>query len=304
VPAARAAVSIYDRGFLYGDAFFETIRFYGGRPLFWDEHLRRLAASLGRFAIPWPEHDLRRAASDLLAACALREAALRLTITRGVGEGLVPPPGIAPTCVLVARAIPSDLAAERERGWSVVRLAFGHGRGGTTSSHKNVDYLAAVAGRMRAARSHASEALFVEADGTVSEGTTSNVFTVRRGVVQTPPVAAGALPGITRAAVVRAARRAGIEIRESPLRARDLDAADEIFLTGSVIEVMPVVRLDRRRVGAGTPGDVTRAVQSLYARVVARGLERADASAPRAGKRSPRPRVCSAADPLATPDRP
>jgi branched-subunit amino acid aminotransferase/4-amino-4-deoxychorismate lyase len=186
----------------------------------------------------------------------------------------VPPPDIAPTAILTARAIPAGLDAERARGVAVVLLPFGHGRGGATSGHKNVDYLAAVAGRMRAARRGAAEALFVETDGTIDEGTTSNLFLVRRGALHTPPVAAGCLPGITRQTVVRAALRAGLAVRERPVRPADVAAADEVFLTGSVVEVLPVVRIDGRRVASGRPGAVTQRVQGLYRAVVDRALQR------------------------------
>ncbi len=274
VPAGRAVVSAFDRGFLYGDAFFETIRAYDGRLFLWEEHLRRLGASLRRFAVPRPAADLRRAATDLLAACGLREAAIRLTVTRGVGEGLAPPPGIAPTVLLTARAVAPDLAAQRQAGVAAIRLPFGHGQRSPRSGHKSTDYLAAVAGRMLAGRRRAAEALFVEADGCVSEGTTSNLFVVRGGTLRTPPLEAGCLPGITRQHVLAIARRAGLEVRQTPVRATSLASADELFVTGTVIEILPVVRLDGHPIADAAPGPVTRHLQELYRRFVARTLAR------------------------------
>jgi branched-chain amino acid aminotransferase len=274
LPAGEASVSIFDRGLLYGDALFETVRVYAGTPLLWREHLRRLERSLARFAIPVPDHDLAIAASRLLAACGLADAALRLTVTRGVGEGLLPPPGIAPTAILTARAIPATLERDRERGIAVVRLPFGSGSG-VASGHKSIAYLPAVAGRRLAARRGAAEAIYVEADGTIGEATTANLFLVRRGVLLTPPPAAGCLAGITRQSVVRIARRCGLDVRERVVRREDPDIADEIFLTGSIAEVVPVVRLDGRRVGDGAPGDVTRRVQELYRRFAAASVARA-----------------------------
>lgn len=279
VPVEQARVSIFDRGFLYGDAFFETVRVYRGRPFLWQGHLRRLRASLRTFAVPWPRHDLRAAALALLDACSLDDAAVRVTVTRGAAEGLVPPRGLAPTAVITARTIPESLVEERARGISVIRLPFGHGRGGVASGHKNVDYLPAVAGRMRAAQRGATEALFVEADGTISEGTTSNLFVVRRGRLLTPPTQAGCLPGLTRQVVERLAERAGVAVRETPIAARELGEADEVFLTGTVIEVLPVVRIDGRRIASGRPGPITLRLQQLYRSYVERSLGRAAAPA-------------------------
>lgn len=275
VPVGEARVSIFDRGFLYGDAFFETVRVYRGRPFLWDGHLRRLRASLRAFGVAWPRQDLRNAALALLEACGLADAALRVTVTRGVGEGLIPPRDLEPVAVITARTIPESLPDERARGIAVIRLPFGHGRGSVTSGHKNVDYLPAVAGRMRAGKRGATEALFVESDGNISEGTTSNLFVVRHGRLLTPPAQAGCLPGLTRQLVVRIAERAGLSVREAPIPAGRLDDADEVFLTGSVIEVLPVVRIDGRRLGSGRPGPITLRLQGAYRSHVERSLARA-----------------------------
>lgn len=274
VPAARASISVFDRGFLYGDAVFETVRAYEGRLFLWPLHERRLVASLRTFGIARPGFDLRRAAERVLAASGLADAAVRVTVSRGSGEGLVPRPGLAPTVVIAARAVPCDLAELRARGARAIRLPFGRGSGGITDGHKTTAYLSAVIGKSRAVARGALEALYVERDGTVSEGTTSNVFVVRRGALVTPPIEAGCLPGVTRSVVLRLARRAGLELRMRPLRSAELAAADELFLTASTLEVMPVVRLDGRRIADGAPGPVTRLLQERYARFVRRTLAR------------------------------
>ena len=260
---------MFDRGLLYGDAAFETVRVYQGRPFRWEQHRRRLRTTLARLAIPFPEVDLRQATADLLEAAGMPDASVRLTITRGVGEGLAPGPGLTPTVLLIPRAIPEGIQEARARGVAVIRLPFGHGQHGFTTGHKTTDYAAAVQGRILAARNDAFEALYVEQDGTISEATTSNVFCVRRGQLLTPPVGAGCLPGITRELVLQIARRSGIPIRETPLRSRDLGRAEEVFLTGSVIEIVPVVRIDGSPLGAGTPGEITTRLQRAYQRRVA-----------------------------------
>lgn len=205
-----------------------------------------------------------------MAASGLAEAAIRLTVTRGEGEGLAPPPGLEPTVMLLPRPVPPGLDAAREAGVPVIRLPFGQGRHGFTSGHKTTDYAAAVQGRIRATEADAFEALYVEQDGALSEATTSNVFAVRRGELLTPALAEGCLPGITRQLVLDLARRANLEIRETTLRAKTLTRVQELFLTGSVIEIVPVVAVDGRAVGTGTPGPITRTLQEAYRRKVAR----------------------------------
>lgn len=269
VPASRARISVFDRGLLYGDAVFETVRIYGGKPFRWREHLRRLTTTLKRLAIPLPAADLRDAIDEVVHAARLPEAAVRLTITRGVGEGLAPPPDLEPTVLLIPRPIPTGLEEARAGGVRVIRLPFGQGRFGFTSGHKTTDYAAAVQGRIRARDARAFEAVYVEDDGAISEATTSNVFGIRRGRLTTPPVAAGCLPGITRELVLSLARKAGVPTRETSVQASELHEFDEMFLTGSVIELVPVTEVDDRPVGKGVPGPITGKLQKAYARRVA-----------------------------------
>ncbi len=274
VPSARASVSVFDRGFLYGDAIFETVRAYDGRLFLWPQHARRLAASLRAFRIPAPSFDLATAARDVLAARGLGDGAVRVTVSRGASEGLIAPSRITPTVVAMARPIPDELPAQRERGISVLLLPFGRGHGGITDGHKTNAYLPAVLGKTRAAERRAFEGLYVERDGTVSEGTTSNVFAVRDGRLLTPPLEAGCLPGVTRQVILHLAAEEGIAAETMALQASTLHELDEVFLTASTIEVMPVVRVDRLRVGDGKPGVLTRLLQDRYRAFVKRTLAR------------------------------
>ena len=275
IPASRASIPVYDRGFLYGDAVFETVRAYGGRLFLWPQHARRLTASLRAFRIPTPSIDLADAARRVLAARGLDEAAVRITVSRGTGEGLVAPARIRPTVVIMARAVPGELPEQRERGVGVVLLPFGRGHGGITDGHKTNAYLSAVIGKTRAAERRAFEGLYVERDGLVSEGTTSNVFAVRDGRLLTPPLEAGCLPGVTRQVILHLAAEEGLEADTMALQATTLHEMDEVFLTASTVEVMPVVRIGRERVGDGKPGPVTRLIQERYASFVHRTLQRA-----------------------------
>jgi len=274
VPAARATLSVYDRGFLYGDAVFETVRAYGGQLFLWQRHARRLAASLRAFAIAVPDADLADAARAVLAARGLADGAVRVTVSRGKRRRPGARSHAAATLVVTAREIPAELPELRAQGVRVLLLPFGRGHGAVTDGHKTNAYLPAVIGKTRAAAQGAFEGLYVERDGTISEGTTSNLFAVRGDRLLTPALDAGCLPGVTRQTVLALARKAGLVCETATLAAARLHEQDEVFLTASTIEVMPVVRIGRRRVGDGRPGPRTRLLQERYRALVARMLAR------------------------------
>lgn len=276
VPARRARISALDRGFVYGDGLFETVRTYAGRPFGLAQHLRRLARSARVFRIPFaaaPEHWLPRIrrclrANDLLAT----DAAVRLTVSRGAGFGIVPPKRLRPTVMMLATPVDPRVPAAQARGVSICFFPFRLVTA-TLPSHKTLHYLPAVLGKMIARRRGAWEAVYLGSDDTVLEGTTSNVFAVERGRLITPPLH-GILPGVTRHVVTTLAERAGVPVVERRLSRRELLAADEVLLTASTIEVLPVVRVDGRRVGDGTPGPATRALQAAWRTHVARATTR------------------------------
>lgn len=272
VRARDARLSIFDRGFLYGDAVFETVRLYEGHPFLWQRHRKRLQHSLDRLGLPHPETKLEDAIEELSLACRLSDAAVRITVTRGVGEGLIPPEGLSPTILLTARTVPEDLATQRASGVAVIRLPFGNGGQSVVTGHKTTSYAAAIQGRLQAARTGAYEAIYVEADGRISEATTSNVFAVFGRTLHTPPLEAGCLPGITRQIILELAQRANLPVREAPIEADRLDRASEIFLTGSVIEVLPVSSLDGTAVGKVVPGPITTQLSRAYNKRVQRHI--------------------------------
>ena len=273
VRARDARISIFDRGFLYGDAVFETVRLYQGHPFLWRRHRKRLQHSLDRLGLPHPDTALEIAIEELSAACQLSDAAVRITVTRGVGEGLIPPEGLAPTILITARNVPDTLVHQRASGIPVIRLPFGNGGQSVVTGHKTTSYAAAVQGRIEAARANAYEAIYVEADGRISEATTSNVFAVFGHTLYTPPLEAGCLPGLTRQVILELAKGAGIRVREAPIEASRLDRASEIFLTGSVIEVFPVIDLDGIGVGKSVPGAITTQLSRAYQKRVQRHLQ-------------------------------
>ena len=273
VEATRARVPALDRGLLHGDGLYETWRTYGGEPFAVAAHLRRLAAAARRLALPVAGDALLwvRRSRLLVHRNGLTDAGVRLTITRGDGgEAVVPERRARPTVLLLVRPLPADLARRQRDGVRAVRLPFPRDASVPWGALKLLGHASAVAGRMYAASRHADEGFYVTPAGDVTEGTTSNVFAVIRGTVVTPPLAAGILPGVTRGMVLALARRTHLAVREAPLAAARLAGADELFLTASTVEILPVVRLDGRRVGNGTPGPVTRALQARYAAAVTR----------------------------------
>ena len=277
LPARDARVSALDRGLLHGDGVYDTWRTYGGLPFATAAHLRRLAGAARALGLPapGPARGWERRARLLVARAGLADAAVRLTVTRGVaGEGLAPERRARPTLLLSARQLPAHLEPRRREGIPVVLLPFPRDAGAPWGGLKLVGHPSAVVGRVTASRRGAAEGLYVTAGGEVTEATSANVFLVERGALVTPPRASGILPGVTRALVIALARRAGLRVREERIAAPRLRRAREIFLTASTIEILPVVRVDGRAVGPGRPGPVTRRLQSAYAAHVAGVLRR------------------------------
>lgn len=268
VPAAQARISIFDRGFLYADGLFETLRAYRGRLFALDEHLRRLAASAAFLGIRVPRRPWRREVSALLTKNRLTDVDgwVRLTMTRGVAPpGLAPPARSRPTVVITAGPLDTAIATAQRRGVGVTILPFS--RPDFLAEHKTLDYLPAVLARSIIAAHGAFEGVYMKAERRVTEGTTSNLFIWFRNQLLTagPPEV---LPGVTRRLVLQLAAANGIEARETPLSVDHLRGADEAFLTSSLIEIVPVIAVNDAPVGAGKPGPMTRRLQSLYRRTV------------------------------------
>jgi branched-subunit amino acid aminotransferase/4-amino-4-deoxychorismate lyase len=273
LPAREARVSALDRGLLHGDGAYDTWRTYGGLPFAVAAHLRRLADAARVLGLPppGPVAAWERRSRVLIARNRLADAAVRLTMTRGAaGDALAPDRRGRPTLLLVARRLPATLAQRQARGVAAVALPFPRDAGPPWGGLKLVGHASAVVGHRVAARRRADEALYVTPDGEVTEGITSNLFVVERGALVTPPRRSGILPGVTRAIVIDLARGSGIPVREERVTLSRLRRAREAFLTSSTIEVLPVVRIDGRAVGAGRPGELTRRLQAAFrARVTA-----------------------------------
>lgn len=264
VDAASAAVPALDRGLLYGDGVFEVLRTYGGVPFALEEHLGRLHASASRIGmtLPAPIARLRGEVAEALDAAGLPESHVRVLVTRGADDpGLAPTSPRDPTRMVVVTPLappPRERYASGARAVTV-RVPWLPGPS-PLSGAKTLNYLPNVLWTRDARARGVDEALIVAHGERVIEGASSNVFVVHGRDVATPPLADGCLPGITRAFVLKAAAAAGVAAREAPVTLADVWTADEVFVTSSVREVLPLVAVDDHEVGDGAPGAVTRAL--------------------------------------------
>jgi branched-chain amino acid aminotransferase len=274
----KALVPVLDRGLLYGDALFETLLYEGGKVLRFNEHLLRLAT--GARMLGFPGACLKDSFSDIKDGAAMRlirknglansTARLRVTVTRGAaGCGYAPPPDekTRPTVFVTVEPVDAKgIARVRSKGVSAVLIRdFAPALPGV----KTNNYLPNVLGKVLAKKHGAFEGIFVDKSGVITEATAANVFIVKRGVVRTPALSAGlssggVLPGVTRKAVIKLAMKKGFSVKEGRVIVKALLASDEVFLTNSILGIVPVVRTDKKTIGTGTPGKVTRTLQEAY----------------------------------------
>lgn len=243
----RAAVSIHDHGFLYGDGVYETLRVYKGKPFLLHEHLRRLNTSLLgiRLSPPLSLIEIGRAVKKTVEANRHSEAAVRLTITRGVGAyGFNPANCKKATMAITStpfKGYPSDLY---RKGMTAAVVSIRRNSPQSLPPYvKSTSCLNGILAKIESLDAGADEGIMLAQKGTVSEGTVSNVFVVKKNKIVTPRLEGDLLPGVTRSWVCRLARHAGYRLEEKALRLSELIAADEIFLTSTLMEVMPVSRL-------------------------------------------------------------
>jgi D-alanine transaminase len=266
-PLDEVKIPVLDRGFLLGDAVYEVIRVYHGRPWLMEEHLRRLAHSLAAIRLHGIDLDrLHRRALETIAAGPFHEATVYIQITRGVAPRTHTfPAKAAPLELLYVREFHDAYAEARKQGTAVITQPdIRWGRCDIKSTNLLANVLAAQAAR----EAGCLEALLVLPDGTLTEGTHTSVFGVLEGTVLTAPNSNDILPGITRSLILRLSSRAGIPVRELVLKREDLPRVSELFLTGTTSEVMPIIRVDDHPIGQGQVGPVTRRLQKAYKEAV------------------------------------
>jgi D-alanine transaminase len=263
MPLTEAKVPALDRGFLFGDAVYEVLRIYQGKPFLMREHFDRFARSLASVRITGVDlARLQKRMLDTVAAGPFQEAIAYLQITRGVAPRKHPfPEGVAPLEFLYVQEFRDPYAEERKAGAAVVTHPDVRW---DRCDIKSTNLLANVLAAQAARETGCVEALLTLPDGTLTEGTHTSFFSVLDGSVLTTPKGNAILPGITRGLVLRLAKRAGIPVREQSLKKSDLPHVSELFLTGTTSEVLPVVRVDDHAIGDGKPGKVTRRLQEEY----------------------------------------
>ena len=266
-PADEARISVLDHGLLYGDGVFEGIRVYGGTPFLLDEHLERLAASARAVVLELPAERAEIAAlcREAAARAGLDDGYLRLVVTRGPGA-LGVSPHTCPRASLIVIAAPLTLYPPERYRDGVRLITSSLRRSGSDAlppQVKSLNYLTSVLASIEARRQGADEAVLLNAQGLIAECTADNLFVVSKGRVLTPAVASGALAGITRALVVQLLTAQGIECAEAALTPADAWTADELFLTGTGAEIVPVCEIDGRPLPAERP--VTERVRAAFA---------------------------------------
>lgn len=269
LPLDQARISVLDHGLLYGDGVFEGIRFYCGKAFLLQAHLKRLRDSARAIALslPWSLEQLTGIVEEVIAAHGQPDGYVRLIVTRGKGA-LGIDPGSCPQPGLIVIASDLQMTDEHSRSTGVRTIIAATRRlpvDGLDPRIKSLNYLNHILARIEANRAGVEEALMLNAQGFVAEGTADNVFIVKDGVLLTPPACDGALEGITRGLVMELAQELGIAAREATLAPYDLYTADECFLTGTGAELIPVREVDGRALTACPGPTIARLAQAFRA---------------------------------------
>ncbi|MBG9800316.1 branched-chain-amino-acid transaminase [Brevibacillus laterosporus] len=272
VEKENAKISVYDHGFLYGDGIFEGIRVYNGNVFRLQEHIERLyeSALSIMLVIPMKIEEMMDAVVETVRKNELRDAYIRLVISRGDGDlGLDPRSCKKANIVIIVeqlRLFPQELY---ETGLKIVTVPTRRNKPDALNPKiKSLNYLNNVMVRMEASMAGVSEALMLNSEGYVTEGSGDNIFLVKKGVIYTPPTYLGALDGITRQVIMDIARELGYVIKEEPFTRHDVYIADEVFLTGTAAEVISVSEVDARIIRDGKPGPVTKQLLEEFRRYV------------------------------------
>ncbi|MGA2461037.1 MAG: branched-chain-amino-acid transaminase [Candidatus Bathyarchaeia archaeon] len=272
VPKSRASVSVFDHGLLYGDGVFEGIRVYNGVIFRFKEHLERLYSSAKsiRLQLPLSPEEMTKAIVETVKRNGLKDAYIRLVVTRGVGDlGVDPRKCRKPSVVIITQyADPSFGAMAKEKGISVIISSVRRDAvDATTHEIKSLNYLNSVLAKQEALDAGADDALMLDRNGFVSEATTTNLFIIKYGEIFTPPSTAGILPGVTRRRIIKLTRELGFNMLEKGLTPYDVTNADEAFLTGTLSEIVPLVKVKGILIGDGKVGPTTRRIMDAFVKI-------------------------------------
>jgi branched-chain amino acid aminotransferase len=264
-PKSEAKISVYDHGFLYGDGVFEGIRVYNSHVFKLEEHLNRLYDSAKSIAlsIPLGKVEFREAILETIRKNSLRDAYLRVVVTRGYGDlGLNPV-----KCAKASVVIIADYIAPLYEGISAKAIVAATRRNNPDSLDpqiKSLNYLNNILAKMEANRAGVDEAIMLNQQGMVCEGTSDNLFVVKNGILITPPLSDGALGGITRSAVLELAAQLKIPVEEKSITVHEIMASDEAFLTGTAAEIGALVEVNGQNIGDGKPGPMWKILSAAF----------------------------------------
>ena len=272
-PKSQAKISVFDHGLLYGDGVFEGIRAYSGSVFKLKEHINRLfqSAHAMMLQVPLTKEQMIEAVLETLRKNKMKDAYIRLVVTRGVGDlGLDPRKCPKATVIVITGAIVLHGNEAKENGITTfVSWVRRHPVDATSHEIKSLNYLNSVMAKIEANMAGADEAIVLDKAGFVSEGVGENIFVVKNGKILTPPVCSGALPGITAQVVTKLAQKLGYEVVESNLTPYQLMNADEAFFTGTAAEIVPISEVNKRQIGDGKPGSVAKKLIAAFQKVVA-----------------------------------
>ena len=269
LPRSKARISVLDYGFLYGFGLFETMRAYNGNVFLLDSHLKRLAHSSEKLGIPFETEDLNKAVRSTIQANGLKDARIRITVSIGEG-GVVPDPSTCttPTVLIIAAGYNPYPPQIYQKGFSAVISSIHRNSQSPLSGLKSANYLESLLAKQEAKKAGSDEAILLNEKGYVAEASMSNIFIVIDGTLITPGLESGILPGITRETVMELANQLGINTLERDIKPNDILNAQEVFVTNSLIEVMPLTSVDGKSVGSGIPGPITNKLMAAYKQAV------------------------------------
>jgi branched-chain amino acid aminotransferase len=272
-PKSQAKVSVYDHGLLYGDGVFEGIRAYNGIVFKLKEHIARLyrSAHALMLQIPLTKEEMTHAVLETLRKNKLRDAYIRLVVTRGVGDlGLDPRKCPKPSVIIITDAISIMASEAKEKGIStIITWVRRNPVDSTTHEIKSLNYLNSVLAKMEATANDVDEAICLDKNGCIVEGVGENLFIVKDGKIFTPPSSTGALAGITAKFAIKLAKNLGYDVTETNITPFQLFTADEAFFTGTAAEVVPIREVNKRQIGNGRPGPVAKKLMAAFQKATA-----------------------------------
>ena len=271
-PKSQAKISVYDHGLLYGDGVFEGIRAYNGVVFKLKEHIDRLyrSAHTIMLQIPLTKEEMIQIVLKTLRKNNLKDSYIRLVVTRGVGDlGLDPRKCSKPTVIVIADTIKLHKSEAKEKGvTAMLSWVKRDPVDATTHEIKSLNYLNSILAKIEANISSVDEAICLDKNGFICEGVAENLFIVKNGKIFTPPSYTGALPGITADTAMNLARKLGYEVIEKNITPYELFNAEEVFFTGTAAEIVPVREINKRTIGNGMPGPITKKLMEEFLKLV------------------------------------